>query len=181
MIAIVTDSSVGYSTAEIADRGIVSVVPLNYNVGGNNFEEKASDKNGAFMPAIESAPCKTAQPALASFIQTFSSLVAKGCDVICIVLSSSLSGTYSSAKFAAGQVGEPNYKGELQEYLQGKHLPLAEYSVIARTGAAHAPHFTVSVSGGGAQAEGEGASLREAEKQAAKRLLRHLSAGEDQT
>ena len=82
---------------------------------------------------------------------------------------------------AAGRVGEPNYKGELQEYLQGKHLPLAEYSVIARTGAAHAPHFTVSVSGGGAQAEGEGASLREAEKQAAKRLLRHLSAGEDQT
>ena len=61
MIAIVTDSSVGYSTAEIADRGIVSVVPLNYNVGGNNFEEKASDKNGAFMPAIESAPCKTAR------------------------------------------------------------------------------------------------------------------------
>ena len=90
MIAIVTDSSVGYSTAEIADRGIVSVVPLNYNVGGKNFEEKASDKNGNFMPLIRGVPCKTAQPALNSFIQTFSSLVAKGCDIICIVLSSSL-------------------------------------------------------------------------------------------
>ena len=51
MIAIVTDSSVGYSTAEIADRGIVSVVPLNYNVGGKNFEEKAVPKlwNSLFL------------------------------------------------------------------------------------------------------------------------------------
>ncbi len=105
MIAIVTDSSVGYSSAEIADRGIVSVVPLNYSVGGKNREEKASDKNGDFLPQMDGVACKTAQPALSNFIQTFTSLTAKGCDVICIVLSSALSGTYSSAKFAAAQVG----------------------------------------------------------------------------
>ena len=134
MIAIVTDSSVGYSTAEIADRGIVSVVPLNYNVGGNNFEEKASDKNGALMPAIESAPCKTAQPALASFIQTFSSLVAKGCDVICIVLSSSLSGTYSSAKFAAGQVGGNIRVIDSRTIGAGMHLLVDEAVNLVKAG-----------------------------------------------
>ena len=51
------------------------------------------------------SPCKTAQPALNNFIRTFQSLTDKGCDVICIVLSSALSGTYSSACFAADQVG----------------------------------------------------------------------------
>ena len=52
MIAIVTDSSVGYSTAEIASRGILSVVPLNYQLGKNFYEENASDRNGNFMPVM---------------------------------------------------------------------------------------------------------------------------------
>ena len=136
MIAIVTDSSVGYSTAEIADRGIVSVVPLNYNVGGKNFEEKASDKNGNFMPLIRGVPCKTAQPALNSFIQTFSSLVAKGCDIICIVLSSSLSGTYSSAKFAAGQVGGNIRVIDSRTIGAGMHLLVDEAVNLVKAGVA---------------------------------------------
>ena len=105
MIAIVTDSSVGYSTAEIASRGILSVVPLNYQLGKNFYEENASDRNGNFMPVMaHESPCKTAQPALSNFIRAFSSLTERGCDVLCIVLSSALSGTYSSACFAADQV-----------------------------------------------------------------------------
>ena len=106
MVAIVTDSSVGYSTAEITSRGILSVVPLNYQLGGYFYEENASGKNGDFLPLMARlSPCKTAQPALNNFIRTFQSLTDKGCDVICIVLSSALSGTYSSACFAADQVG----------------------------------------------------------------------------
>lgn len=106
MIAIVTDSSVGYSTAEITSRGILSVVPLNYQMGGYFYEEYASDRNGDYLTRMARlSPCKTAQPALNNFIRTFQSLTDKGCDVICIVLSSALSGTYSSACFAADQVG----------------------------------------------------------------------------
>lgn len=52
MVAIVTDSSVGYSTAEITSRGILSVVPLNYQLGGYFYEENASDKNGDFLPLM---------------------------------------------------------------------------------------------------------------------------------
>lgn len=136
MIAIVTDSSVGYSSAEIADRGIVSVVPLNYYIGGSSFEEKASDKNGAFMPLLQGAPCKTAQPALNSFIQTFSSLVSKGCDVICIVLSSYLSGTYSSAKFAAGQVGGNIRVIDSRTIGAGMHLLVDEAVNLVKAGVA---------------------------------------------
>lgn len=106
MIAIVTDSSVGYSTEEISSRGILSVVPLNYQLGPNFYEEYASGRNGNYMQMMSQlSPCKTAQPTLNNFIRTFSSLVDRGCEVICIVLSSALSGTYSSACFAAAQVG----------------------------------------------------------------------------
>lgn len=106
MIAIVTDSSVGYSAEEIASRGVLSVVPLNYQLGPNFYEEYAAGHNGSYMKMMKQlSPCKTAQPTLNHFIRTFSSLVESGYEVICIVLSSALSGTYSSACFAAGQVG----------------------------------------------------------------------------
>lgn len=105
MIAIVTDSTVGYSSAEISSRGIVKVVPVNYQIGAKFFEERPSDKNGNFLPLIRGEKCKTAQPALSHFISAFNSLVSAGHEVICIVMSSALSGTYSSAKFAAGEVG----------------------------------------------------------------------------
>lgn len=56
MIAIVTDSTVGYSTAEIASRGILSEVPVNYQIGQNFYEEYASDRNGNFLPLMAGQP-----------------------------------------------------------------------------------------------------------------------------
>lgn len=135
MIAIVTDSSVGYSTAEIASRGIVSVVPLNYQLGKNLYEEYASDRNGNFMPLLASeSPCKTAQPALSNFIRTFSTLVERGCDVICIVLSSALSGTYSSACFAADQVGGNIRVVDSETIGAGMHLLVDEAVNMVKCG-----------------------------------------------
>ena len=96
---------IGDDTAKLAARGIVSTVPVNYQIGSETFEENASDRNGVFLPRMVGKPCKTAQPALGNFIRTFQSLTEKGCDVICIVLSGALSGTYSSACYAAKQVG----------------------------------------------------------------------------
>ena len=106
MIAIVTDSTVGYSTADIASRGVVRVVPVNYQIGECLFEEGALDKNGEFLRRMQGqSVCKTAQPALTEFIRAFRTLTEKGYDVICIVLSSALSGTWSSARVAAAQAG----------------------------------------------------------------------------
>ncbi len=135
MIAIVTDSSVGYSTAEISSRGILSVVPLNYQLGRNLYEEYASDRNGNFMPVMaQESPCKTAQPALNNFIRTFTSLVERGCDVICIVLSSALSGTYSSACFAADQVGGNICVVDSETIGPGMHLLVDEAVNMVKCG-----------------------------------------------
>ena len=64
-------------------------------------------------------------------------------------------------------------KSELQEWAQGQGLALPKYTVVSRKGPDHAPHFTaeVMISGKG-PAQGEGASKRIAEQEAASALLK---------
>lgn len=63
-------------------------------------------------------------------------------------------------------------KSALQEWAQGKGLPLPVYDVIERTGPDHAPHFVISVCVQGFdKTTGEGITKREAEKAAAEKLL----------
>ncbi len=75
------------------------------------------------------------------------------------------------ANLPVAEEREPNYKGELQEFLQGRALPRAVYETVSVSGAPHAPSFTVRASACGASAEGTGGSIRTAEKEAAKNLL----------
>ena len=138
MIAIVTDSSVGYSSAEIAARGIVCTVPVNYQIGSETFEEAASDRNPPFMERMAGKVCKTAQPALDNFIRTFRNLTEKGCDVVCIVLSAALSGTYSSACFAARQVGGNIRVVDSETIGAGMHLLVDEAVNMVKGGLAFA-------------------------------------------
>lgn len=59
-------------------------------------------------------------------------------------------------------------KSALQEWAQGRGLPLPSYRVIAQAGPDHAPAFTVGVSVDGfAEVEGRGRSKRQAETAAA--------------
>lgn len=64
-----------------------------------------------------------------------------------------------------------NYKGDLQEYLQGKGRPLPVYERLSKTGADNAPVFSVRVSAENLSAQAKGASVKKAEEQAAKQLL----------
>jgi ribonuclease-3 len=60
----------------------------------------------------------------------------------------------------------------LQEWAQGKGLPTPAYRELARSGPAHAPHFTIEVLVQGKPPQtGEGGSKREAEQDAATKLL----------
>ena len=75
-----------------------------------------------------------------------------------------------------GQRGVPKHpKSALQELAASKDLPNPNYEIVSRTGAHHAPKFTVRVSiktlG---DAEAEGPSKQEAETEAAKALLQKL-------
>ena len=104
MIEIVTDSSAGYSTAELGKIG-VKVIPLTYICDGKAYEEKNRGENGDFREIVECGRAKTSQPTLSVFVDTFSAAVKKGNDVLCILMSGGLSGTYALACSAARQVG----------------------------------------------------------------------------
>lgn len=66
----------------------------------------------------------------------------------------------------------PDAKSVLQEWAQGKQLPLPRYVEIAREGPDHAPRFTAEVQVEGVEPQrGEGANKRQAEQAAALAML----------
>lgn len=66
-------------------------------------------------------------------------------------------------------------KTRLQEWAQGRKLPLPSYETLEQSGPAHAPLFKVRVSvGEGRSAEAEGRNKQQAEKEAAALLLATL-------
>lgn len=67
-------------------------------------------------------------------------------------------------------------KTRLQEWAQGRGLPAPLYRETARSGPAHAPRFVIEASVEGMKTEvGEGGSKREAEQEAAAKLLARVS------
>lgn len=69
-------------------------------------------------------------------------------------------------------------KTALQEWAQGRGLPLPLYEELSRTGPDHAPEFEIQVTVEGfAPARAKGASRRATEKQAAAELLERLEKG----
>lgn len=72
-----------------------------------------------------------------------------------------------------GPPAEP--KTALQEWAQGRGLPLPAYTLVERSGPDHAPRFVVRAALAGlGQADGEGGSKRTAERAAAAALLKKL-------
>jgi len=71
-------------------------------------------------------------------------------------------------------------KSSLQEWTMGRDLGLPEYQLVSEKGPAHAPlfHVRVSVRGNGSE-EAEGRAKRQAEQEAARRMLDRLSGGND--
>ena len=66
----------------------------------------------------------------------------------------------------------PDAKSVLQEWAQGRQLPLPSYTEVARQGPDHAPRFTAEVQVDGMPPErGEGGNKREAEQAAALAIL----------
>ncbi len=71
-------------------------------------------------------------------------------------------------------------KTELQEWLQGRKLPVPAYRIVATRGQAHAQTFDVecAVPALSLAEQGEGRSRRTAEQEAARRLLARLKASD---
>jgi len=105
MIAIVTDSTISIARKDAAALGLY-IVSDSYSINGVPFLEGYADENGKFEKWIFADPekCRTSQPPVTAFSQTFEELTAKGMDVLCLTISSRLSGTFSSACIAAQEM-----------------------------------------------------------------------------
>ncbi len=101
MISIVTDSTSCLPCSAQAQMGAL-VVPIGYTVAGRSFQESYLDLNGEFEGLIAGNPghCSTSHTSVAVFSDTFRALTQAGNEVLCLVISSRLSGTYSSASIA---------------------------------------------------------------------------------
>lgn len=90
------------------------------------------------------------------------------------VLAPALNGVEAAAVSAAE--GQKDAKTRLQEWLQGRGLPLPRYQVLQIAGESHAQTFRVqcALEGINKSAEGEGLSRRRAEQAAAQQLLAQL-------
>lgn len=109
MIAIVTDST-AYLTHEEAARLGVVVVPMSYSLEGRaSISEGNIEENDDCEQMVKRymGTIHTSQAALSAFHATFSRLRRAGFEVLCLPMSSRLSGTCANAVLAARELGGP--------------------------------------------------------------------------
>lgn len=103
MIKIITDSTAYFKKGEASCLPL-KVIPMNYTVNGQVYYESYPDSNGGFETLLKShSKFTTAQPNMAAFLSAFEEELSQGNEVLCITISSRLSGTYSTAYAAAKQ------------------------------------------------------------------------------
>ena len=99
MVKIVTDST-GYLPLEVLEQHDIRVVPLNVHFGEDRvYQEGVNLTNDEFYKMLAEAPAlpTTSQPSPGQFRDVFGELTEAGHQVVCIVLSQKMSGTYQSA------------------------------------------------------------------------------------
>ncbi len=98
-IRIVTDSSSDITPQEAHALGI-DVVPLTVTIGKQSFSEGDISPDDFFRMAVGQS-VRTSQPPLGAFRQVFQYWVERGYQVLCVTVSSMLSGTMQAAMRAA--------------------------------------------------------------------------------
>ncbi len=106
MIVIVTDSTAYLTKKEAADLGVL-YIPMSYTVGGISKPESHLD-NLPQTPreAYSTSEVSTSQPGMGLIVNRFAKLRASNCKVLCLTISSRLSGTYNNAQVCARELGE---------------------------------------------------------------------------
>lgn len=101
-IKIITDST-GYILKEYAEKENVTIVPLNYVFGEETGKEPFPGEFDEFYNKLSNTKLfpSTSQPPAGDFLDAYNKAFEEGYDeIIAIVLSSKLSGTYNSAVLA---------------------------------------------------------------------------------
>lgn len=104
-IKIVTDST-SYISKDYVDREDVSVVPLNYIFDGLTFKEGFKGEYDEFFIKLSNSNLfpTTSQPSTGDFYNVFEEALRDYDEIIAILLSSKLSGTYNSAVLASNML-----------------------------------------------------------------------------
>lgn len=100
MIRIITDSAADFSAEELAKHQLTAI-PLQITFGSDTYEDGVTLTPDIFWTRIMSGENpKTSQPAPDTFLRAFEAAKAAGDSVVCVLLSSGLSGTVQSANLA---------------------------------------------------------------------------------
>ncbi len=109
MIRFLVDTSSDYTVEEVKAKDM-ALVPLHITLGENDYRDAYDlTKDGFYelLTSNEEFP-KTSQPTPQDFVDVFEDAQEKGDELICILLSSRLSGTYQSATLAKSIVEYDN-------------------------------------------------------------------------
>ena len=101
MIQILVDSAADFSKEEIEAKHF-TFVPLQVMLNGQTYQDGVNLFRNDFYEMLISSDDfpKTSQPSPQAFVEIFEKAKANQDSVLCILLSSALSGTYQSAKLA---------------------------------------------------------------------------------
>lgn len=109
MIRILVDSSSDYQLEELREKNI-DLVPITIALGEQDYIEGVNLKRNDLYPLLEASGTfpKTSQPSPQTFLDIFEDVDENGDELVCILLSSALSGTFQSAILAKNMVACPN-------------------------------------------------------------------------
>lgn len=104
-LKIVVDSTFNMDDKFIEENKI-TVVPLNVIINGDSFRDDIDVSIDDVMNALQSGKkVSSSQPSPATYVEVFENLKAQGAtDILCLTISSTLSGTYQSAMIASQEV-----------------------------------------------------------------------------
>ncbi len=128
MVKIITDSTSDI-TMEYALENNVAVVPLNVNFGSNQYKDgvELSAENFYKKLAESDKLPTTSQPSPEEFLVHFEEAKQKGEEVVCILISSQLSGTCQSAQIAKDELDSDNIY-----IVDSKNVTIAEGLLVKR-------------------------------------------------
>lgn len=101
MTRILVDSSSDYGRKEIKEKNL-EFIPIHITIGEKDYIDGVDFEKDEFYEILQGGSefPKTSQPSPEAFLEVFEDAKAKGDSVICILLSSALSGTFQSAALA---------------------------------------------------------------------------------
>ncbi len=129
MIRILVDTAADYTVEEIKEKGF-ELVPMHITIGEKDYRDGFDLTKDQFYKLLQESNdfSKTSQPTPQDFVEAFEDVKEKGDELICILLSSSLSGTCQSAALAKSMVGYE--KIHIVDSLTATHMirVLADYA-----------------------------------------------------